>query len=333
MYHVIRTILFFSVAIWSNEGFSTPIINACGKVFDAQYSFDVAGTAGASDIVWFQKGFIMSTRNNIAMGVTCPVHGVINLANSRYVLSLHNTLLLGSNAEIQDSGIIDGNSLHSISLMNDLVYAGRQLTLKNVTIESRNRVLTLMPNATFMIPDNSYLELKRLTVILRPGSRIVMAGVNSRLLLSQVKLIFEEDYRFDQGSLEIAGETTFAGKHVHDIVYVSSGSLLIKSLSSLIIGAFLTFSYQCTTEDKFVFADKSSCLFLDASSFVAANVPVRLAKGTLRIKNKGVLEALGTEGKIIYTQNVSSPQVLHVQQTPNMLQGKPETGILYATWD
>lgn len=336
--HKVPVALFFivqsiSAAVPPPSPTPAPVINQCGKVIDTAYSFDTANVAGASDIVWFQQGFTMSKKNAISLAVTCPVNGTIDLAGSTYPLMLQNKMTLGTDAKLINSGTINGNGLHSVFLTNDLVYSGAKLTLTNVSIESTNRIFTLSANSVLFVPDASFLELKRVTLVIKPGASILMGGRNSRLILTDATLVFEQDYTFSQGSLEIGGDTCFMGNGAHNIVYVSSGQLLIKQNSALIIGSCLTLKYQCTRSDRLVFTDVSSFLILNRSNFIADNVSVNLTRGTLYVKNKGVVKGTGSLGQLFYTQDLLSPDHLTVIREPLEVQVSADGGVVYALWN
>ncbi|MEI7580662.1 MAG: hypothetical protein WCJ17_02585 [bacterium] len=304
----------------------------CGLVVEQQYSFDAAGTTGAQSNVWFQNGFVMSTKRPIFCGITVPVSGSINLNNSSYPLQLQNTLTLGNNAQLVNGGIIEGAGKYSVFLSDDLLYSGACLTLKNVTIESSNRVLTLASSVQFIVPEGVFLEFKNITVIMQPGARIQMQGKTSRLLLSNVRVIFEDDYRFDQGSLEVQGDTYFEGNAAHSIVYVSDGTLCIKSLSTLSLGRDMTLRYECKTSDRLLFTDRTSVLCFKESFLVVANTMLRLAKGTILVRRSGVFCVEGALSKIICNEG-SDSNALFFERKPNLVRGDQYGGITYAQWD
>jgi hypothetical protein len=314
------------------QSLHTISIVECGLVVERQYSFDAAGTTGAQSNVWFQEGFIMSSRRAIFCGLTVPVSGTINLNNSSFPLQLQSTLTLGNKAQIINSGIIEGASRHSMYLSDDMTYAGTQLIVKNITIESNDRMLTLGSQTRLVIPDGMYLEFKNITVILKPGARIEMQGVSSTLLLSNVRLIFEDDYRFDQGSLRIQGNTSFEGNAAHSIVYVSDGTLSIQELSSLSLGRDMTLRYECRESDRLLFADRTSVLCFKESFLVVANTTLCLTKGTILVRRSGTFMAEGAESKIVYNEG-QSLNALFFERSPNMVRGDEQGGITYARWD
>ncbi len=304
----------------------------CGAIVEEQYSFDEAKTVGAQSNVWFQNGFIMSVTRSIFCGITVPVSGVINLNNSTYPLQLQNTLTLGNGAQLINGGVIDGIETYSICLLDDMVYAGSRLTLQNITIESSDRTLTLASNATLVIPDGMYLEFKNITVLLRKGASIEMQGVTSTLVLSNARFIFEDDYRFSQGSLEISGNTYFEGNTAHNIVYVSNGTLCIKSLSSLSIGRGMTLRYECATNDRLFFTDRTSVLCFKESFLVVAHTTLLLTKGTIMVRRAGIFQTEGAASKIMYQEGLDM-HAIYFERNPNMVRGDEYGNITYARWD
>lgn len=264
-----------------------------GSPFSAGTPYTMPNAANSyTGWVWFPRGFIID--GSASLFIIPSVAGDIDFNNK--TLDLRGDLCLASNVTINsaNNGFIEGNG-HSILLSGDLDLDSTLQFDEDTIIDGNNNVLTLGTNGVLQVTNGKKLTLKN--IIIKDlndtsGSKLVMSGATSQLILDNTKIWLNGNYTFNQGFFSAYNDVSISGTG-RTFEYTSAQISTINKQSKLSIENGVTFYYNAGSNSRISMTDNTAELYLNGCTLSANATGLKLNNGMVKLDGTVTLGAAG----------------------------------------
>ncbi len=249
----------------------------------------------------FEAGFTLEDASTACLfNAFFPVGGSLTFNGG--TLNLNLDLHLTATASISDAGIISGNdfalhlpyknasfSLPGMTFVDTTVVCASDLVMSGTTYFDGVSVLdgggnTIdCTNGGIWVEVGGSLLIKDATLRGIDAGKLLCMDSAATLSLNNVTVMQDATYSFTQGDLAIFNEVVMSGEQ--KFVFESSGQATITSGAAWYFDSGMTFSYApaSSSRDAIVMEDRTSTMWLNATTLVSTTTGLRLTKGTVRI--------------------------------------------------
>ncbi len=169
----------------------------------------------------------------------------------------------------------------------------------DLTIDGDGGILELSSTGNLVVRDNTTLTLKNLTLKNLSGSRLVMEGFNSRLVLDNTRVQLDGNYSLTQGAIVFQSDVDLIGSYT--FTYASDMTSTVTSSATLKLDTCLTFSYDSKTARQkashktlLEMYDTTSKIFLNGATFHVTHSGMLITNGALIADHDNTIQAEGT---------------------------------------
>lgn len=267
---------------------------------------------------WFKNGFSLeNAATSCLFDSAYPISSSMNMNGGTLILAqdmyFKDTLAIGSwgtfigNNFIMDftRAHITGSQLLTATFQDvTLISAGDYSVVNSFSFKGNcffegfgsAKLFWASPQAEFIIESSSSLTLRDIALKDISGIKIRCVDDSGVLVLNNVSIELDDNVQFSKGRILFKNQVDFSGSF--SFVYDSSQSSTIDEDSSLNISQGLVFTIGRFTDnaavEPLVFIDQSSVLHLDNSFLIINQHGAKFIKGSLRISNNVVADALGS---------------------------------------
>ncbi|MDZ4152390.1 hypothetical protein, partial [Methylicorpusculum sp.] len=253
-----------------------------------------------TELIWRGEGYMINSLNmnggtitlqnkmNFRANGAITGPGTINLGVSTLVLSEKESRLEPPVNFIGQTGKVEFREKLSLSSTS---------TFQGVCIvEGHGGVLDLGENAGLVVADNSTLRLRDMTIWGVNANKIRCLTDSGKIELNNVRLVQDDTYRFDTGSMLFINNVTFSGGFVFS--YESKLTSTIDSYATLKFDQGTTCSLSRAHLDDTVgpimYKDSTSALIFDDSTLFVHTNGAKFTKGTVYCYRDFTIDVIST---------------------------------------
>lgn len=267
----------------------------------------------------FENGFTLTNASTACLFTSLfPVSGPISLNGG--TLTLNQSMVLDSDADIKSAGIIVGNNyklvlpakmssytlpsttltwgltLHSVKLclQSDLVFNVPVIFQGTCEIQGNGYSLTLAHATGISIASGASLLMKDVIVKNVSGTKIGFAATSSFLKIQDVVWCLNGNTTLSTGYFNLIGNWYINGPY--SLSYTSAQTSTILSNGQLCMGFGSTLNYapSVSVQNLLLFSDATAKLLLHGATLSASTVGMQLTRGSLICDGKSYITSSGT---------------------------------------
>ncbi len=253
-----------------------------------------------AELIWAGQGYIVNSVNlnggtivlenkmNFCANGAFSGPGTVNLGMATLVLCEKESQLVPPIAFIGQTASLEFHE--KLSLSSTCTFQGYCI------IDGKGGVMELGDDAALVIADNSTLKLRDMVIWGLNAHKIRCLTDSGKLELDNVRLVQDDDYTFDTGSILFTNDVTISGGHVFS--YASKLTSTIDSYATLKFDQDTTCSMSRAQLDDsvgpIIFNDSSSALAFDASTAFIHTNGAKFTKGTVYCYRDFTMDVIST---------------------------------------
>ncbi len=224
------------------------------------------------------NGYVLQMPGKVTNVIVIPDGKKVLIKNVVLRDFLPDHIFLGVDASISfGEGVV-------LQLADDAVLSHRYDFSGNCVIDGRYKMLDIgtVSSAGIRVSHGASVRIVNTYLMSVSGAHLSCADSSSVIQLASSSVYMADDVHFEQGSIDIFGDVTFAGPN-KEFNFKSDGAFTIKQNAQLYLDSSVSFVYDnpLSTVPGMVFEDATARLFLHGANLASRSSALTLRKGTI----------------------------------------------------